>query len=261
MSSRIERLRNLFLFVFFLLVISIIFTPLLVRGGFSIFPEETLESVLLFVQVFIGWRIFLLYERTVESREKEIQKLEGEYQKREKELLEAFAYLGKVNVQISLIQSFLQKIKAPSSRKEAENYINEILKIALTLSGKKWATLRAIDVKTLQTAKNIGRKPIRRSTPGHKNRQQGHCELGRRRENAKKTAIAFLALPDPSSLRSKFFWFFLNGEKIEPDIEGFLRAAANQCEVLLTLFDFKEKVVLTETELIIIQSVRVGSLK
>ena len=85
------------------------------------------------------------------SREKEIQKLEKEYQKREKELLEAFAYLGKVNVQVSLIKSFLKKLKAPSSRKEAENYINEILEIALTLSGKNWVTLRALDVRTLQT--------------------------------------------------------------------------------------------------------------
>jgi hypothetical protein len=33
----------------------------------------------------------------------------------------------------------------------------------------------------------------------------------------------------------------LNGTKLEPDIVDFLRAAANQCEVLLTLFDIKEK--------------------
>jgi len=153
MSSRIERLRNLFLFVFFLLVISIIFTPLIVRGSFSIFTEEILESILLFVQVSVAWRIFRLYEETVSHREKEIGKLEKEYQKREKELLEAFAYLGKVNVQVSLIRSFFETLKAPSSRQEAENYIDKILKIVLSLSGKKWATLRIIDMKTLQTVK------------------------------------------------------------------------------------------------------------
>ena len=152
MASRIEKLKNLFLFAFFLLVISIIFTPLLTRKGFSIFSEEILESIFLFFQIFIGWRIFLLYEKAVENREKEIQKLEGEYQRREKELLEAFAYLGKVNVQVSLIKSFLKKLKAPSSRKEAESYIKEILEIALTLSGKKWVTLRALDAKNLNTA-------------------------------------------------------------------------------------------------------------
>jgi len=151
MASRIEKLKNLFLFAFFLLVISIIFTPLLTRKGFSIFSEEILESIFLFFQIFIGWRIFLLYEKAVENREKEIQKLEGEYQRREKELLEAFAYLGKVNVQVSLIKSFLKKLKAPSSRKEAESYIKEILEIALTLSGKSWVTLRALDMKTLNT--------------------------------------------------------------------------------------------------------------
>lgn len=242
MSPKIERLRNLFLFVFFLLVISIIFTPLLVRGGFLIFPEEPLESVLLFLQVSIGWRIFVLYQRTVESREKEIQKLEGEYQKREKELLEAFAYLGKVNVQVSLIKSFLKKLKAPSSRKEAENYINEILGIALTLSGKKWVTLRAVNVKTLQTANEYWTKSDKAiDTQGIKIGNKDIVKWDQDREIGQKNGYFVLGSSGSEISRTKVFLVFLNGTKLEPDIEDFLRAAANQCEVLLTLFDFKEK--------------------
>jgi hypothetical protein len=242
MASNIERLRNIFLATFFFLVITIIFTPLLVRGGFSLFSEEVLESILLLTQVSAAWRIFRLYQRSVEKREREIQKLTIEYQKREKDLLEAFAYLGKVNVQVSLIQSFLQKIKAPSSRKEAETYIKEILKIALSLSGKNWVTLRAVDNQTLQTTSEywakanagidttgikIGNKEI---VKWEKNKEacqiSGHCVFG----------------SSGSELSSvKVFLIFLNGKKMEPDIEDFLRAAANQCEVLLTLFDLKGK--------------------
>ncbi|MCX6766631.1 MAG: hypothetical protein NT170_02520 [Candidatus Moranbacteria bacterium] len=242
MSSRTEKLRNLFLFVFFLLVISIIFTPLLVQRGFSIFPEESLESVLLFFQVFIGWRIFLLYQRGVESREREIQKLEGEYQKREKELLAAFAYLGKVNVQISLIQSFLQKIKAPSSRKEAESYINEILSIALTLSGKKWATLRAIDAKSLQTVKEYWAKNSPEvDTGGIKIGNKDIASWEEEGNQCKKNGYCVYTSAGSKLSPFKVFLVFLNGEKMDQDIEGFLRAAANQCEVLLTMFDSKEK--------------------
>jgi len=242
MSSRIERLRNLFLVVFFLLVISIIFTPLLVRGGLSIFPEEVLESILLLLQISVAWKIFRLYERTVKNREKEIEKLEGEYQKREKELLEAFAYLGKVNVQISLIQSFLQKIKAPSSRKEAESYVNEILSIALTLSGKKWATLRAIDAKTLQTVKEYwAKKNPEIDISGIKISNKDIASWGEEGSQCEKNGYCVYTSAGSSLSSLKVCLVFLNGEKMDRDIEGFLRATANQCEVLLTLFDSKER--------------------
>ena len=242
MASRIEKLRNLFLFVFFLLVISIIFTPLLVRNGFSVFPEEILESILLFFQIFVGWRIFLLYERAVESREKEIQKLEGEYQRREKELLEAFAYLGKVNVQVSLIKSFLQKLKAPSSRKEAENYIKEILEIALTLSGKNWVTLRALDAKTFQTTSEFWAKSNAGvDTQGIKIGNKDIAKWDRDREESQENGYFVLGSSGSEISPTKVFLVFLNGTKLEPDIEDFLRAAANQCEVLLTLFDLTGK--------------------
>jgi hypothetical protein len=238
MSSRIEKLRNLFLYTFFLLVITIIFTPILVRNGLSIFQEESLESILLLIQISIAWQIFRLYENSVRRREKELQKLEKEYQKREKELLEAFAYLGKVNVQVSLIKSFLQKLKAPSNRKEAENYIHEILRIALSLSGKKWVTLRAID---RQSGKTVGeyweKSNVGVDTTGIKIgnkdimiwekdpqtcREGGHCVL-----NSSGSELSSL----------KVYLIFLNGSKLESDIEDFLRAAVNQCEVLLTLFE------------------------
>jgi hypothetical protein len=242
MASRIEKLRNLFLFAFFLLVISIIFTPLLTRKGFSIFSEEILESILLFFQIFIGWRIFLLYEKAVENREKEIQKLEGEYQRREKELLEAFAYLGKVNVQVSLIKSFLKKLKAPSSRKEAEKYINDILKIALTLSGKKWVTLRALDENTLNTVSEYWAKSNASvDTTGIKIGNKEIVKWDRNLEESKKSGLFVLGSAGSEISPIKVFLILLNGERMEPDIEDFLRAAANQCEVLLTLFDLKEK--------------------
>ncbi|HLM84438.1 MAG TPA: hypothetical protein VK254_04505 [Candidatus Bathyarchaeia archaeon] len=244
MASRIERLRNLFLLVFFLLIISIIFTPLLVGGGFSIFSEETLESILLLIQVFVGWRIFYLYESAVRRREKEIQKLEGEYQRREAELLEAFAYLGKVNVQISLIQSFLRKIKAPSSRKEVESYINEILEIALTLSGKKWVTLRALDVETLQTASEYWARASTSSESEMEGIKIGNKDIVRwdhDREESRKNGYIVLGSSGSGISPVKVFLVFLNGNTLEPDIEDFLRAVANQCEVLLTLFDQRGK--------------------
>jgi hypothetical protein len=242
MISRIERLRNLFLIVFFLLVISIIFTPLLVRGGFSFFDEEILESIFLFVQVSIAWKAFRLYEETVSYREKEIQKLEKEYQKREKELLEAFAYLGKVNVQVSLIKTFLQKLKAPSSRQEAENYIKEILKVALSLSGKNWVTLRVIDSKTLQTLSEYWEKSNPRiNTAGIKIGNKDIVRWEKNKNECQGAGYCVFGSSGSELSPLRVFLVFLNGEAIEPDIKEFLQAAANQCEVLLTLLDLRER--------------------
>lgn len=119
---------------FLFLIVTIISTPLIVKRGISFLAEETLEAVLLLVQVAIAWNVFQLYEEAVRKREKEIGELEKEYQEREKELLETFTYLGKVNVQMSLIKDFLQKLKAPASRHDVKDYVNEILKMALSLS-------------------------------------------------------------------------------------------------------------------------------
>lgn len=245
MSSKIEKLRNIFLYSFFLLVIFIIMAPLLVSRGFSLFSEEILESIILLALVSISWRIFRLYEKTVDSREKEIQKLEKEYQKREKELLEAFAYLGKVNVQVSLMKSFLQKLKAPSSRKEAEGYIEEILRISLSLSGKNWVTLRVIDIESLQTIKehwsyssDMNRaKEAARIKIGNKEivKWKNKCERDSERE------FCIFGSFGSRLSSSRVFLIFQNGEKMDPDIEDFMRAVANQCEVLLTLLDLRDR--------------------
>ena len=245
MMSTIERLRNLFLLAFFLLVISIIFTPLLLRSGFLVFSEEVLESIILLLQISVAWKIFRLYEKAVHHREKEIQTLEREYQKREKELLEAFAYLGKVNVQVSLIKSFLQKLKAPSSRKEAENYTEEILKIALTLGGKKWATLRAMNTESFQTLKEYWAY----AAGTDQNAEASGIKLGNKdivkweknRDLGKKNGFYVFGSAGSDLTSYKVYLIFPNRSDLEPDIEDFLRAAANQCEVLLTLFDLKEK--------------------
>ena len=73
---RIEKLRNIFLFVFLILVVTIISTPLLISRGFSLFQEETWEAILLLAQVSLAWNIFRLYEKAVAGREEEIEKLE-----------------------------------------------------------------------------------------------------------------------------------------------------------------------------------------
>ncbi len=237
---RIENLRNIFLFVFFILVVTIIFTPLLIQRGFSFLHEEFLETTLLFVQVSLAWKIFRLYERTVKIREGDIQKLEKEYQKREKELLETFTYLGKINVQMSLIKSFLQKLKAPENKKEMKEYIEEILRMAMTISGKEWIAARIINTEKFQTISQywveaatganaedfkIGNREITEMEADHKLcSEKGYCVL-----SSSKTGMN----------GHKTFLVFLEDKKIDREVMDFLKAAVNQCEVIHDLFELR----------------------
>lgn len=237
---RIDRLRNAFLSVFLILVITIIFTPLIVREGLSFFSEELLEAVLLLVQVSLAWKIFRLYEGTVKMREGEIERLEKEYQKREKELLETFAYLGKVNVQMSLIKSFLQKIKAPASKREMKEHIEEILRMAMAISKKNWMTIRIINSGNLQTVSEYWVKSsLSNKTDEFKigNREIDELASGKNICNAKGYCV--LSSESAHSSNHRAFLIFHEKEKVDKEILGFLNAAVNQCEIIHNLFELR----------------------
>ncbi len=237
---RIEQFRNLFLLAFLVLVVTIISTPLFVKKGFSFFEEETWEAILLLVQVSLAWNIFRLYEKAVAAREKEIKKLEGEYQKREKELLETFSYLGKVNVQMSMIKSFLQKMKVPADRKGLKEYIDEVLRLALSLSKREWITLRIVHTEKFQTiseywAKISGKTRTNEVKIGNKE----IINLAKNKRYCNEQGYCVLSSYGSASPEHKAFLVFSDGEKIDQEVMDFLKAAVDQCEIIYTLFDTK----------------------
>jgi hypothetical protein len=237
---RIENLRNIFLLVFFILVVTIIFTPLLIQRGFSFFSEELFEAVLLFVQVSLAWKIFRLYEKTVKIQERDIQKLETEYQKREKELLETFAYLGKINVQMSLIKSFLQRIKAPENRKEMKEYIEEILRMAMAISRKDWIAVRIINTRNFQTVSEYWVKTSPKiNTEDFKIGNRDIAEMEANRKLCGEKGYCVLSSSNAGSNGHKTFLVFLEDKKIDQEILDFLKAAVNQCEVIHNLFELR----------------------
>lgn len=238
-KKRIESLRNVFLVTFLFLIVTIIFTPLFVRKGISFLAEETLEAILLLVQVSIAWNVFRLYEKAIKSRETEINLLEGEYQKREKELLDAFRYLGKVNVQISLIKSLIQKVKTPVSKKDVKDYFEEILRITLSVSKKKWAMIRIIGTKDFKT---IAEYAVGGKTNGI---QIGNKEIMRCSDCHKTVSRGYFICASQGSERFSFRIFIIfphEGDPVEKDAEEFILAAINQCEMFFTLFFFSNRV-------------------
>jgi len=234
---RIEQFRNIFLLVFLVLVVTIISTPLFIKAGFSLFKEEAWEAVLLLAQVSLAWNIFRLYERAVAKREEEIKKLEGEYQKREKELLETFAYLGKLNVQVSLIRDFMQKIKTPANKKEVKEYLDDILHMALSISRKNWMTVRIIDTENMQTvAEHQAKSPVKKDLRDLRIGNKEMIEMARDENMCNEKKICVLPSAGSKPYEEKAFLVFQKEGEIDREILDFLKAAVNQCEIIHTLF-------------------------
>lgn len=238
LKKRIEWLRNVFLLVFLFLVVTIIFTPLLVTRGFSYINEEMLESILLFIQVAVAWNVFRLYEKAMRRREEEIGQLEREYQKREKELLETFAYLGKVNVQMSLIKEFLGKLKAPASRHEVKEYIGEIINMALSISKREWITLRIIHSGRHQTVSEYWA-----ATPSAKKEEmrignKDILEMAKAKTYCNEKGYCVVSSTGANVMGLKAFLIFKEND-VDREILEFLAAAVNQCSIIYTLFELR----------------------
>ena len=237
LRGKIEELRNVFLLTFFLLIITMIFTPLFVRSGFFILSEEIFEAVLIFIQVSVAWNIFRAYEKTVKYRERETQKLELECLRKEKELLEAFKHLGKVNIQVSLIRSFMEKVKAPKSKKELRRHLDEILRIALSVSKRRWVVLRIINTDSLQTvsefwakaSSNVGTREIKISN-------KEAIEWSKDVENNKSPSQLTFVSEGLDLFSMRIFLFFSGKHEIDREVRDFLTAVTNQCAIILTLF-------------------------
>lgn len=226
---------------FLFLIVTIIFTPLFVRGGIFFLAEETLEAVLLLVQVSVAWNVFQFYEQAVKKREKEIGKLEEEYRSREKELLEAFAYLGKMNVQMSLIRDFMKKLKSPESRHEVKKNIEEILRMAMSISGKKWIALRLIGSSNWQTISEYWVKmPPEAETGEIKIGNKEIIELSRSKKACNRNGYCIVGSAGSKTLGLRAFLVFEEND-VDREILEFLGAAANQCEIIHTLYELKDK--------------------
>lgn len=230
-----ELYKKIFLLAFLVLVVTIITTPLWITRGVFLIGEEPLEALLLFAQVAIAWRVFLIYEASISRKEIAMKKLEGEYEKREKELLETFAYLGKVNVQISLIKDFLRTLKAPKNKKEVKKYVDDILHMALSISKKDWLTVRMINTDNMQTLSEYWTANLNENGELIKIGNREIIAMSQDKNLCNQKGYCVLASAG-SKPKEKTFLIFKEDKGTDREVVDFLKAAVNQCEIVQTLF-------------------------
>ncbi len=131
-------LRNIYIGLLILLFGLIVFTPLLISHGISIFDEEVIEAGMLFLLVVISFAIYSLYRK--------------ELRKREEELNETQSYIGSVNLEVEQIKSIFDVItKYPESKEDFKFIFEALAQRALAGVNSDWVLFRIIDIQSGKT--------------------------------------------------------------------------------------------------------------
>lgn len=151
----------------FAVILLIVTTPFIVRNIY-VFNREQSEAILLTIFVFLGIAAYRLHRIEIEKKNKQLSMLRSGKIDLEKQLGEAFAHIGQINIQISEIRSIFSDIKEyPENRKDMIYTLEYFSKKILSSLNTDWVKLKIIsllDSKTLETyfvsrGKNIFKKP------------------------------------------------------------------------------------------------------
>jgi len=143
-----------------------------------------------------------------------------------------------LNVEVSLIRDFLQKVKTPATKKEVKEYLNDILHIALSISRKKWMMVRIINTQIMQTVAEH-RVALPKSKIGEEMINIGNreiIEMAQNRNLCNKKGLCVLPSVGSKPYEEKAFLIFQEDNGVDREILDFLKAVANQCEIIHTLF-------------------------
>lgn len=236
-----EKARAVLVLNFIVLFVLVISIPSLIRRGTPLFREETVESFFLTLGLLALLYIFRHYDYFMKKKEEETLWLNSKLKTREKELLDSFQYLGKVNVQISMIKSLLEKMEIPKSKNRLKEIYEELLLLVCGITGRQKAFLRIIN---LETGRTLSEQCISSSEAGDANEfnvKAGNIDLANKFKEKEKIEISgysvFYSHSENFFIKAFVFVPDDDRKKDYSSEENFLEAVASQCEILFLLFN------------------------
>jgi hypothetical protein len=228
---------------FIALFVLIITTPYFIRFGVSWASEETMEGIFLTIELCALIYFFQQYDRIVKKKDEEAWLLDVKLKKKERELLNAFQYLGKVNVEISMIKSLLEKTQVPASKQQLRELYGELLRLVCSVTGQDSAALRIVNIKngrtifeqfaSMQENEVCKAVPIGNNELIRKFRQKDKSMLG--------SSCVFYSEAENYSAKAFIIVQNMHQYKYSQQEREFLQAVANQCEVMFLLFESKQQ--------------------
>ena len=224
----------------FVLLFSILFIPNIIDSGWGWFDEDNLEAAFLFASFLSVVYVFWHYDYVVQKREEDNLNLSSKLKDREKELLETFQYLGKVNVRFSIIRDLIDKMKkpAPTTKEELNETLKELLNIACSTTGREKAWLKVIDIKKSKTLiEERGGSSFEEDEDYGSKIAPKNLLKNYKKEKSDRIEDLRVFYSDLDNFYIKAFLVLPFKENSEKETDDFLKAVANQCEILFLLFN------------------------
>jgi hypothetical protein len=229
MNRNIKLLERSYFAILVTIFLLILFTPYIIRSGFTLFDEEITEIAAIALFFTIGYGILFLYRKEAARNRNEIDRLKQDKGLLERRLTEAFDYIGTVNIQIEEIRSVFSHIrKFPENQKDFHSILQFLGEKALCMVNAEWVVFRIIDTQNLDTLREHAETRGNAFLPNHKisnkrlagkEKFEGFTVLGSEQENFHITT--FCIIPK---------------EKISGDQKVFIKALVNQLEMLFIIF-------------------------
>lgn len=223
----------------FTLLLAILFIPHVVDHDLNWASEDTLETLFLALSFLATIYVFWHYDYLVQKKGQETINLSSKLQSKEKELLEAFQYLGKINVRFSVIRDLLDEMKRPmpTTKEELSQVLKKLLDIACSATGKDRALLKIIDIKN---RKLLIEEKSSRGFDNDNGKSQTSVKNLLEIYNKKRiteTDKLKVFYSDSDNPDIKTFLILPSGDDSVEQGEDFLKALINQSEILFLLFD------------------------
>ncbi|MFA6306239.1 MAG: hypothetical protein WCV70_00280 [Patescibacteria group bacterium] len=152
MKKNIIALKNFYIFLFIIIVAVILLTPWLIRQGFSILDEETLEVIIIGLLFIVSYVIYVLYQNEIKKNLEALKDSENHRLTLEERLDEAFKHIGQVNVQIQEIRSIFSGLKKyPENKNDFKNILKYFAEKVLSIIAVDWVLFKIIDINSVKT--------------------------------------------------------------------------------------------------------------
>ncbi len=241
MTRRLEWISLVYLLFFVLTVLS----PSIFTQDYYGISQTTLEEITIFIFGLAGLLTFTLYERYMERRERERERVQMDYDRAKKELMESYAYIGSINRKIELLKGMAHDASnVMSGAQMPKDLFHALAANACAAAGAHSALLRFVELDPLRTEREFthesaGKFAFRISNRDLKQVQEqglSHALL----ESEDKKTIAVIP-SDRSRGLYKAYLLLHVGEQLPEDFDvSLLKIFVNQAEALYHNFAAKE---------------------
>lgn len=143
--------------VYLALFVMAVLAPSLVSHDYLGIPQQHVEEFLIFLFGLVGLATFSIYQRIMESNEKEHEDAKNEYERAKRELVESYQYIGSVNRQIEVLKRMANEtsLSIVDSDRLTKDLLTSLLANAASSVGATTSFIRYVELEKLRTVHEI----------------------------------------------------------------------------------------------------------